>query len=283
MRARDLVAYHGAILRRASQDTARFGLKHLGAEIAVAVAGAVVTLFLTPDPNPLLALFGGVLTAIILFAVYFIFYLLLAPTEIHVEQENQLAKYVPVQAPRSYRGSIDFAYDVEKNISAGRLQAVTEQIGDEANRIGEQMRAANDELQQNAPVARQRRIAIKLGKEIQAGARRYRRLHQKYKTFAAAFGETFKGATPLFVAQYPPEEVRVATEGAIRARESTKDLQLTIGQTRRKLSESLSGRQEQITIGIEQLDFVMKDIENTAEEIVKTFDKIIKMMNVRAK
>lgn len=247
----------------------------------MAVAGALTTWFLSGDAG--VALFGGVLTGVLLFAVYFIWYLLLAPAEIHVEQENELAKYVPVQAPKSYRGAIDFIYDINRDISAGQLQKVTEQIGREADRITEQMSVATRKLSRgDKSIAKHRRVAIRMGKEIQAAARRYRRLHKKYKACAAAFAETFEGATLIFVAQQPPEEVANTLREAMAARTATKSLQATTKKTRGSLIEALSGKQEQLSIGVEQLNVVMQDIEKTAGDIVKTFDKIIKKMRTKS-
>lgn len=287
MRIRDYLSYQKAIHKRALKDTQRFALKHVRAEFAVTIAAAIAAGFLHWWANPQgqrlveaigVALLGGLVTAAVLGLVYYAWNLSMAPARLHVEQEGELAKHVPVETPKSHKGLEDFIHDIEQDLTSKRLIKATEAINSETRSMISSVKKYNATLKQKegATFTWRRRQSIRLGKRLQASARRMRRKHKKYEAAAEDFDEIFVGASSYYSVTHPRLGGLVAS-----LRATTEDFVSSLGQTRRKMMRLLSGRQEEIEIAIEQLDAVLGDIETTAKDLEKSLDKIVKIFGAR--
>ena len=282
---RDFLSYTGRVQERAIRDTGEYVAQHyllweatlaVAAELYYAITGpwsGVIERFVA-------ASLAGLTILVVAIMIQYAARLLFAPSLIHREQENDLARYVPVKAPKSYRGLLDYLCDLERGISSEAFNESMNALSAETEAVGRMLEKTKDELEGVEDVCFRRRVAIRLGKRLQGRARKMRRLHVRFKKGSTQFSELVAGTAPHFViAGLSREALSPILDQAKELRQKAMRNKKVSADLRASFATHLGDKQEQLGIASEQFNFVLIDIEKTTAESIDSYDKAIRVLS----
>lgn len=277
---KEFFAYSGKVQGRAIRDTWEYMGKHyLSWETTLAMSGAIWLAVTGPWSDMEERLIAGALAGLSVLAVsillQYVLRLLVAPTLIHRDQENELAQYSPKPPVEAPKGVIDFEVDVAENVTLGRMTRLTVNLGNESERIGNQVGRLSPRIQPGNPPRVRLRSARYLARKMMASARRIRRIHARLVRVSAEFKETWMRYTPLVLSQAEEEQkavlydaITTAYNGVSKFRDSVSSLRSTFQGDTRMLQQS-------IWTACEISDGVYKNLEDTLSDIAKSLKTIM--------
>lgn len=270
MRFRDFVWFELDIQRRAIFGVWEMAKRHFWFESLLFVAGALSAGILGPwekfQEVAGVAALGGMLTLVVLALLVYCLRLMVIPTQLYTEQQDELARYVPVgRGEVAPRGLLDFACDLGSGRSAKRMTSQANRLALEMDQVTAYANSVSRRLVSGDP-CKTRVLAMRFGRKLSFTARKLRRIHKAFKVSVEDFSEAASGYyAPDVVSSLPTSE----REGLARSMEGLHDAIGTAIKGVTSLHEGTGGiknLQQRLWTGGGQLQAVLSDIVNTMKK-----------------